>query len=706
MKQHSLIETLKYKQNSFYMNFALYKNISEKFNTAFPFQVLDNSDKLARVIQGEIRLNKTIKIKKLLLLVQRDNYLFEYSDLNPVTNSMLDKRWHHLISSNTNSSAFHFTNPKEYIEEPYFFKSLFYCQKIDYYFHPPCPTCAAELELCMDDELLKKNALPSYSNSLKRYLYCPKCILSSNQTKFYTYSKEASDPGYVKNRFDLIHDFKNLKANLDHSFPCSTCQEHMECYMTGEKADNRISFFSFYPFHMMCFNDSDMTMEAFLPLISGASIDEIDVLREYGITLPDKQKLNDYTSKKAFFFNDSPMFFLEVLYLKLSLLRETARIISIRSKQSNLYEFELSFKKLWIKLGDKESVLPCLWNFSVNILDVPDKKDDNQDIFHNQNFSSYFALLWLYIFFSNKNQRSKEIFLEAGKIIKQLNKPEQSPIDVVDLLNDNKIFQSHQIFWNNPLFIIPSDHIELWNKIVTLFFSLSTPGSSNNTTKDINNVKSIIDNIDRLMDEIKEKLFNQKYIISNLDNPDQNKTDILQQKEETSSSKQNIHNILSRIKQKWEHETGDYDNDIMETFTLSTPVEKINKSFADNYNQHPIKDDTCNNTLKPQDNLDIALSDKMPDETQTQIQQKTTQNISTKESGFDSDLEKTVILTSNDLSAAHEYGEKNIDMDQNKPVIGSKSQESLADNNFSDQDMEKTVIIVPEKLDNKPKGLK
>ena len=688
------------------MNFALYKNDSEKFNTSFPFQVLDNSGKLARVIQGEIRLNKTITVKKLLFLVQRDNYLFEYSDLNPVTNSMLDKRWQHLISSDTNSSAFHFTDIQKYIEEPCLFKSLFYCQKTKHYFHPPCPTCALELELCMDDELLKKNALPSYSNSLKRYLFCPKCISSHDQTIFYTYSKDASDPGYVKNRFDLIHDFNNLKVNSDHFFPCHTCQERMECYMSGEKADQRISFFSFYPFHMICFNDSDMTMEAFLPLLSGADIDEIDVLREYGIALPDKQKLNTYSSKKAFFFNDDPMFFLEIIYLKLSLLRETARAVFIRSKQSKLYEFELSFKKLWIKLGDKESVLPYLWNFSVNILDVPDKKEHNHDILNGSNFSSYFASLWLYVFFTNKNQRSREIFQEAFKIVKQLNKQDLNSIDVVNFLNDNKVFQTHQIFWNKPSFILHSEHHDLWNKIVKLFFSLFTHGSNSSTKKGNNDVEPILNDIDCIMDDIKKKLFNQKHIISKQYIQEKKETTSLQQKKQEDSSHHEIHNILSRIKKRWEYETGDYDNDIMETFTLSTPEEKINKSFESNYKPHITKDDTFNNTLKSKNSSDIVSNEKPSDTTQVKTQQDTMEKISTTESGFDSDMEKTVILTTNDLSTAPEYSEKTIETDQNRPVIDPKSQECAADNHFSDQDMEKTVIIVPENLDNKSKGLK
>ena len=695
---------LKYKKNNFYLNFALCKNYSEKFNTDFPFQVLDNSGKFARIIRGEIRLNKISKVKKLLLLVQRDNYLFEYNDLIPVTNGMLDKRWHHLISADTNSSAFHFTISEKYPEEPFLFQSLFYCQKTRHYFHPLCPVCASELELCMDDKLLKKNALPFYSNSLKRYLYCPNCITSSDQTQFYTYSKNISDPGYVKNRFDLIHDFKNIKVNADHFFPCHTCKEHMNCYMSGNKADKRISFFSFYPFYMMCFDHSDMTMEAFLPLISGAGIDEIDMLKDYGIALPDKQKLMKYNSKQAFFFHDSPMFFFEVIYLKLSLLRETARSIFIKSNQSKLYEFELPFKKIWIKLNDQKSVLPYLWNFSVNILDIPDKKDEQQ-LLNNNNFSSYFASLWLYVFFVNKNQRSIDIYPAVSKIVKELNKSGQNSIDVINLFNSNKAFQSHQIFWNNPSFNIHSDHLNLWNKIVKLFFSFF-PG--NNTEQDINNVNSIINDIDFIIDDIKEKLFNQKQIIIKSDNSQEKKTTNLQKKELTELSNHKIFNILNKIKKKWENETIDYDNDIMETVPLLTSDKKVNKLFENKYNLHCIIPDTCNNGLIPKDTEETAICENTPDKTQTQIKQETTKSLSGKETGFGSDLEKTVILSTDNLSVSPEYNKKTIDTVQNDPVITSKKKKSVADNHFSDkdQDMEKTVIVIPDKSDNKSKRLK
>jgi len=668
VKKISLIQLLKYEKNCFYMNIPLCENIAEKSKTIFPFQIMDDSGKLARVVQGEIKINETTNVKKVLLLVQRDKYFFEYSDLNPVTNSIIDQRWNYSVYSNKKNLAFHFAASIEDQDEPALFKSLFYCRKTNSYFHPPCPLCASELDLCMDDDLLKKNALPSYNNSLKRYLYCPKCMLTPDKTEFYCYSKDTDDPGYVKDRFDLIHDFKKIHSvGSDCFFPCHICKERMDCYMIGEKADTRISFFSFYPFQMICFNDADLTLETFLPLISGADVDEIDELKKYGITLPDKQKLGSYVSKQAFFFNDDHRFFLEVMYLKLSLLRETAKIILIRSKQSEFYEFELSLKKIWINLTDKESVLPYLWNFSIAVLDVPDKIDHMGEFLKGNSFSKYFASLWLYIFFVNKNQRAGKVLSEARKIFEQSSASELTPNNISHFLKDNQIFQSYQIFWDNSAFIVHNDYLDLWNKTAKIPFSLFF---DENKIIDFHGIESIMNDIDYILNKIKTSLFAGKPVIPKSEKSKQQETTAakLCKKENQNLYYSKIHNILDRIKKKWKYETIDDDDYILETVALSTPAEKINMLFENKYKLHSKKIDIADNTLKEKSNKEIFLNNETLDKTAMPTHKTQTEGVITKKE-FDFDLDQTVKITPDKLSKNSESRKKSFDTDLDKTVI-------------------------------------
>ena len=84
------------------------------------------------------------------------------------------------------------------------FRSLFYCSHIDRFFHPPCPHCGRVLVLCSDDAQLNAKGLPSYSQSLKRYLWCPMCGGDTKNAEFYTYKRGRGDPTWVKDRRGLI----------------------------------------------------------------------------------------------------------------------------------------------------------------------------------------------------------------------------------------------------------------------------------------------------------------------------------------------------------------------------------------------------------------------------------------------------------------------------------------------------------------------
>ncbi len=680
MKKHSLIQILGYEKNRFYMDLPLNRIRLEKSKPIFPFQIADDSGQLARVIKGTIRYDKDTLIKKVQLLVQRDNYRFEYSDINPVTNSVIDRQWQQSFRTCENNSVVYFADLKDNKNNYQMFKALFYCQKTGRFFHPLCPLCASDLQLCQDDDLLKKNALPSYSNSLTRYLYCPSCIRKTDKAAFYCYEKKPREPGYVKDRFDLINDYKSIPVNPDTFFPCHDCRDRMDCYMTGDKACHRISFFSFYPFHMLCVKNFDMPLEIFLPLLSGAEKKEMKLLTDLNLNVDIIKKLDPYELKKRFFFHDNFRFFLEVLYLKLSLLRETARAFYIISTPCGGDKCQLSFKKIWIKLSDNRTVFPYLWNFSVGILDIPEKIDIFDDLFQGSLFANSFGVLWLYVLLSNKNQRSSEILSNTRSVLKTLKNSNISDPSFFSLINENPVFQPSQVFWNDPGFKVPADHLDLWNKTIESAFFLF---QNKNQSEHHSIIEKIISEIDCTMETLKQRMFSAHYGEA-LPESSEPKPSSPRQENQARPFAPEIHGILTRIKKAWRQDSSDFDHDIIETVSMSTPEEEINRMFEDKSVSHVKKSNDSDNYLEIEKD---QMSEKPAQSSEEQI--------------LGPDFEKTVIITPDSLSETTQMNQsalKQKSPSNTSPVTG----ESLSDNFHgktanSNPDIEKTVILSPGK---------
>ncbi len=55
---------------------------------------------------------------------------------------------------------------------------LLLCRPSRSFFEPPCPNCSGELETCRDEGFLREAGLPSFADSCRRFLWCPRCARS------------------------------------------------------------------------------------------------------------------------------------------------------------------------------------------------------------------------------------------------------------------------------------------------------------------------------------------------------------------------------------------------------------------------------------------------------------------------------------------------------------------------------------------------
>ena len=92
---------------------------------------------------------------------------------------------------------------------------LFFCKRVQEYFHPPCPQCGENLRDCKDDDLLQTHGLAGYSDSMVRYLYCAQCSQDSNKVRFYSPGSDNKKPKSVRDRWELIQAFAAQLKNAD-----------------------------------------------------------------------------------------------------------------------------------------------------------------------------------------------------------------------------------------------------------------------------------------------------------------------------------------------------------------------------------------------------------------------------------------------------------------------------------------------------------
>ena len=251
------------------------------------------------------------------------------------------------------------------------FAPLFFCKEKGDYFHPPCPRCGRPLALCADDAVLAAAGLPLYSGSLERHLFCEACAGSAGGN-FYAVEAGSGAPGILRDRISLVREFMRVEGGSsgETGFPCPACPEREECFGPSLKALARIVPFSFYPFHAFAFDAMSLCAPDFLALLSGAGAEALAKRLESAGERGRAALVRAAGDASPLLFERGERQFLEILYLKLSLLGELFDSLPSGEGAAGPLEFRPSVDRAWITLGAARNLLPRYWNFRATVLDI------------------------------------------------------------------------------------------------------------------------------------------------------------------------------------------------------------------------------------------------------------------------------------------------------------------------------------------------
>lgn len=129
---------------------------------------------------------------------------------------------------------------------------VFFCQRIDTYFHPVCPQTGGVLTVCRDDALLTAAGLPAYGQDTVRYLHSAPAHGTAGTT-FYCADGEprATPTARIETMAGMIRAWSRVvdgeQALPD--LPCQSCEHRSECYAPNPDrllAEQHLHAVSFY----------------------------------------------------------------------------------------------------------------------------------------------------------------------------------------------------------------------------------------------------------------------------------------------------------------------------------------------------------------------------------------------------------------------------------------------------------------------------
>jgi len=449
-----------------------------------PFLRVGNSGPTACLTSAKITTDVGALVRDVFLLKQEDEYRLYDDEIWPLNNIDIDRRWQRVVARHSNGTVKRSWGHgplllKDQIDgsgKLLRFQSLFYCIFRDVYFHPPCPQCGYDLQLCEDDQLLIKSELKAYSTSLNRYLYCTECIQHGGQTPFYAFIRETSDPPHLKDRGQLISDFGQLVLNTtdaDH-FPCTSCKEKSKCYGPNNLVGKRIVPFGFYPFYGLVCEAPTLHAVDFLMLLSGATPDELRRRllhrRELGrLTLLDAFCSQDAGPPSCLFAPDHPRRFLEILYLKLSFLGELVDLVSAETGAPAGFDIPFSIDDVWITLPDHSHRLPSFWNFKLSIMDFGRHADSSDRLSKYPPAYSHHLLgiIWFYVLLANRRQSIEKVRAEVEEMLAVMTGAGHNSSRAGQTSNC-PVLAPENIYWNPGAKTIDDGCRQFWEKAMDL----------------------------------------------------------------------------------------------------------------------------------------------------------------------------------------------------------------------------------------------
>ncbi|MBC2713429.1 MAG: hypothetical protein HGJ94_21245 [Desulfosarcina sp.] len=519
----------------------------------------------SKTMHARIKTDGDDVIQPVYLVLQRDHYDTP-SSLLPVDNIGVETAWQNAFTFHQNTGHAkapiffkHQVNTKGELKP---FQPLFYCHETRRWFHPVCPQCGLALTLCRDDALLEKRGLPTYSDSLVRFLYCGSCATLSDASSFYIREKAAGMPDVVHDAGALGTQWKQLLDGLsdDNDLPCRGCPDIDVCYGPESLVSRRIVPFSFFPFFMMMFPAPSCSAADFLPMISG---DTAAAQRVANVAAsPSRQN--------RFLFQDQDRQFLEVLYLKLTFFEQAYRQLMPADGSVGIQEYDLSLEGIGVDLNPAGAGLPAYWNFNVRILDAVGtfQVSPFAPIMPEAPRLHFLGAMWFRTLLVNSRQKADAVYAEVGRWVDQSANEEGYDTLAIDTSDPVGVFAGSQIFWAPDQRSFPENWQIYWKQTLRLGFQLVHAGLR---TGVLWNGGQFLAALEALRKQIKDEMFSGPVIAST--------------GKEKPAQSEKINMVLRGILEKWRAEAetagsqqipeSEPENpDIDETIVFTTSMEE------------------------------------------------------------------------------------------------------------------------------------
>jgi len=481
----SLIHYLKPTDAKFHVELSMSKEEDSLHRGAhFPFLVVSESDPLALTIEGSIVSDAGTKIENVFLLIQKDEYHLPKNEFSPTNNRSVDQAWQNVFSffaaQKQNDSLVVLKDQVGDGGRLLPWSPLWYCHHRHIFFEPSCPRCGFPLEMCYDDDLLTGLGLEPYSTSLKRYLFCPRCFDKQSESDFYAHSSDVSDSAIVKDQQDLINGLGHLarEGNRHANIPCFECANVRECYETEHLSVSRIVTVSFYPFFMVVLPAPSIPLLDFLPMLAGAGFEDLaNQLQAKGQFVREKCLRNleqKNLQKSPFFFEKDERFFLEVLYVKLSLLGQLAHVVFSGLDTFKYPDLGLSIDHVWVKVAEHGGLLPSFWNFELKLFGIgvnavrgpfPSELPPSYGLY-------FLGSVWFHVLLVNARQDVSGVYGEIAKIFEHFALKEDAVPEGIPRRPPSEIFSPQNIFWNPDEKAVTAAWESHWVKALDLGFLL------------------------------------------------------------------------------------------------------------------------------------------------------------------------------------------------------------------------------------------
>jgi hypothetical protein len=471
-----------------------------------PFQIIIDSDPLTRLYEAQVSSDGKSTLTRLFLLVQRDQYRIGAQDLRPITNGTVDDFWQETFSAYQGQASW---------KRPFLFggqddgagrlipcRPLLFCKRRASFFHPPCPACGQALELCTDDELLTQVGLSPYSTSLRRYLFCPACLAGGKIPELYVFERNQETSPVLKDRHELFQAFNRLIDNPSPTsgLPCPTCAASGGCYGAEQRALTNLVPFSFYPFYLLAFEAASLPALDFAALVAGAAPDQLEAAlaargeegRRRGV-----RRLGEQLAEGgSFLFAGEEGWFLEVLYLKLSLLGDLVRSIFSGFLSDRRPDLGFPIDQVWVELSALGGLLPSFWNFRTGPLAL---FVDRREV--PQTPPAYglhlLGLGWMAVLLANSGQ-------DISQVYRSLSEERAAARPADSSLSPAGTFAPENIFWNPGTRTVSDEYRPFWEKALGLGWSLLRAGVGSDLPW---SKEEFLAQVDELRREIRTGLF-------------------------------------------------------------------------------------------------------------------------------------------------------------------------------------------------------